>query len=75
MIIEPGRTGWLVEDEAELTETLVAVVDDEAERARRGDLARQVVCERFSWPGIATSLASVMEDVLAGAHSAPAIGA
>jgi glycosyltransferase involved in cell wall biosynthesis len=75
MIIEPGRTGWLAEDEAELSEALIEVVDDRDERTRRGEAARASVRARFSWTGIAAELAEVLEELLAGTEPAPAVEA
>jgi glycosyltransferase involved in cell wall biosynthesis len=60
-IVDDGVTGWLVEpdDEEALAEVLVAAVNDPAERARRGDAARAVVRERYSWPALAGRVADV----------------
>jgi glycosyltransferase involved in cell wall biosynthesis len=64
-IVEPGRTGWLVEpdDEAGLADALVEVVADPAERRRRGEAARRSALERFSWPAIGARLAGIMAEV------------
>ena len=42
-IIDDGRTGWLVEpdDVDQLTDAIVAVLDDDPERRRRGRAARE----------------------------------
>jgi glycosyltransferase involved in cell wall biosynthesis len=72
-IIDPGSTGWLVENEAGLTEALVDVVNDAAERRRRGSRARVSVGERFSWSAVADDLGTVIEEVLARARTAPAV--
>lgn len=66
LIVEDGRTGWLTEpgDDDALATALLEVVRRPDERARRGTLARAAVCERFAWPQIAGSLASVLEDVI-----------
>lgn len=75
LIVEPGETGWLVSDQTELIAALVEAVEDPEERIRRGAAARAEVCERFSWSGVASELAAVIEDVLAAADPAPAIRA
>ncbi len=64
-IVEDGRTGWLVppDDREALARALVAVLDDEAERVRRGRHARPVALERYGWP----SLTQRVSDVLAAA--------
>ncbi|MBV9717004.1 MAG: glycosyltransferase family 4 protein, partial [Solirubrobacterales bacterium] len=72
LIIDPGRTGWLADSEAQLAESLIEVVNDPAERTRRGAAAKEAVGERFSWPSVAGRLAAVMDDVLAGATAPPA---
>jgi glycosyltransferase involved in cell wall biosynthesis len=76
-IIDDGVTGWLVPpaDAAAMAATLAEVIDDPGERERRGRLAREAAVERFSWSGIATALASVLEQAatgpLAAAPNAP----
>jgi glycosyltransferase involved in cell wall biosynthesis len=61
LIVEDGRTGWLVprDDEAAMVAALIEVVNDAEERRRRGRAAREDALERFSWPGIALSVAGV----------------
>jgi glycosyltransferase involved in cell wall biosynthesis len=73
-IIADGETGWLVEpgDERALAQTLAEVIDDPAERERRGALARQAARERFSWSGIASRLAKVLHEVVADGRHASA---
>ena len=68
-IVRDGKTGWLVEpdDEAGLTDAIVAAVSDEAERRRRGEAARRDARSRFSWPALAGRLADVFDDVTATA--------
>jgi glycosyltransferase involved in cell wall biosynthesis len=64
-IVEPGRTGWLVEpdDEAGLAAVLAEAIDAPHERARRGAAARAVALERWSWPALAERLAAVLDGV------------
>lgn len=64
-IVEPGRTGWLVEpdDRAALADALVAAVNDPAERARRGAQARAAALERYAWPTLAGRVAGLFEEV------------
>jgi glycosyltransferase involved in cell wall biosynthesis len=76
LILEPGVTGWLAGDRAELAAAFAQAIEDEDARRRRGAAARQAACERFSWRGIAAELAAVIEDVLADSRCrAAAIGA
>ena len=64
-IVDDGRTGWLVppDDEGALADALVEVIDDDAERRRRGDAAYEVARERYSWPALAESVAEVYDEV------------
>jgi glycosyltransferase involved in cell wall biosynthesis len=68
LIVENGRTGWLVEvdDRDALTAALVELVNDEYERRRRGIAAREEVARRFSWPAIGERVAESFEAVLTG---------
>lgn len=65
-IVEPGRTGWLVEpdDAAGLAGVLVEAVNDPAERARRGAAARAAAEERYAWPSLAQRLADTLDEVV-----------
>jgi glycosyltransferase involved in cell wall biosynthesis len=65
-IVEPGRTGWLVEpdDVGGLADALVDAVNDPAERARRGAAARAAAEERYAWPALARRLADTLDDVV-----------
>lgn len=60
-IVEPGRTGWLVEpdDEATLATALAEAIDRPDERARRGAHAREAALRRYSWPALAEAMAEV----------------
>jgi glycosyltransferase involved in cell wall biosynthesis len=70
-IVEDGRTGWLVDaDEEELAAVMVTVAEDGEERNRRGRLARETVCERFTWSGVSSQLAEIFGD--AGGTGEPA---
>jgi glycosyltransferase involved in cell wall biosynthesis len=64
-IVEDGRTGWLVppDDEAALAAAMRNVIEDGAERARRGRLARETALARWSWPALAGRLAGVLSAV------------
>jgi glycosyltransferase involved in cell wall biosynthesis len=66
-IISDGQTGWLVEpdNQEELVNALSEVVRDRAERERRGELARIVTRERYSWTGASGQLATLLTDVIA----------
>jgi glycosyltransferase involved in cell wall biosynthesis len=65
-IISDGETGWLVDhdDQAALVTALSDVINDPVERRRRGELARIVVRERYSWTAAAELLATVLRDVI-----------
>jgi glycosyltransferase involved in cell wall biosynthesis len=73
-IIEDGRTGWLVDpdDQAALSAALVQVVNDAPERERRGQAARRMVHQNFSWATAAAHLRTVLVDVVENAQP-PAI--
>ena len=57
-IVDDGETGWLVpvDDEDALTAALVEAVGDEAERRRRGGLARERARARYGEAGVARSV-------------------
>jgi glycosyltransferase involved in cell wall biosynthesis len=76
LIVEDGRTGWLVprDDERAMAEALVEVVNDEDERRRRGREARADAVERFSWPGIAESVGAVFEGAVSASPRSPRAG-
>jgi glycosyltransferase involved in cell wall biosynthesis len=67
-IVDEGRTGWLVpaDDEGALAEALAEVVNEPAERERRGVEAREAALERYSWPSIAARVSEVLADVASG---------
>jgi glycosyltransferase involved in cell wall biosynthesis len=63
-IIDDGCTGWLVEpdDVDQLTDAIVAVLDDDPERLRRGLAARLSATERWSWPTLARRMAHALDE-------------
>jgi glycosyltransferase involved in cell wall biosynthesis len=63
-IVQDGETGWLVppDDEEALCAALIEAVDDAGERRRRGEAARAVAAERYSWPALAGQVADVYRD-------------
>jgi glycosyltransferase involved in cell wall biosynthesis len=65
-IVEPGRTGWLVEpdDREALANALVAAVNDAEERRRRGLRARATAVARYAWPALARRVAETFEAVV-----------
>jgi glycosyltransferase involved in cell wall biosynthesis len=67
LIVDDGRTGWLVEtdDREALTAALIELINDEYERRQRGIAARGEVARRFSWPAIGERVSEVFEAVLA----------
>jgi glycosyltransferase involved in cell wall biosynthesis len=68
-IVSHGETGWLVEpdDREGLAAALVEAVNRPEERRRRGERARAVALERYSWPALAEEVASVYAAAQAGA--------
>jgi glycosyltransferase involved in cell wall biosynthesis len=62
-IIDDGRTGWLIEpdDVNQLTDSIVAVLDDDPERLRRGLAARLSAIERWGWPALARRMAHALD--------------
>jgi glycosyltransferase involved in cell wall biosynthesis len=64
MIVDDGDTGWLTlpDDEDALARALIEVIDNSAERLRRGGAARLAARERFSWASIADQFATVLEE-------------
>ena len=64
-IVDDGETGWLVEpdDEDALADALVAAVDDDAERRRRGEAARKAVRATYSWPSLSERVARIYDDI------------
>jgi glycosyltransferase involved in cell wall biosynthesis len=72
-IISDGQTGWLVspDDDEGLVTALTEVAQDRPERERRGELARAVVRERYSWAGASEQLAAVLTSVIATADAEP----
>jgi glycosyltransferase involved in cell wall biosynthesis len=63
-IIDDGRTGWLVEpdDVDQLADTIVAVLDDDGERHRRGLAARATAISRWAWPALAVRMARALAE-------------
>ena len=67
-IVDDGSTGWLVppDDEDALVAVLEEVVNDPAERRRRGEAAYEEARSKYSWPALVERLARVYEEVRAG---------
>ena len=67
-IVDDGETGWLVpvDDEDALTAALVEAVSDDAERRRRGELARVRARERYGEAGVARSVHETLARAAAG---------
>jgi glycosyltransferase involved in cell wall biosynthesis len=61
LIVDDGRTGWLVppDDEAALAAALVEAVNDPEERRRRGEAAWATARERWAWPALAQRVADL----------------
>jgi len=66
-IVDDPATGWLVEpdDRAALTAAMVAAVNDEADRRRRGARAREEALAHYSWARIGAELAELVRTVAA----------
>ena len=64
----PERCGWLVppDDEEALAGALVTAASDPGERAVRGANGRERARARFSWEGIALTVAAVYEEAAPG---------
>jgi glycosyltransferase involved in cell wall biosynthesis len=67
-IVSDGSTGWLVppDDEDGLVAALEEVVNDPAERRRRGEAAYEEARSKYSWPALVERLARVYEEVRSG---------
>jgi glycosyltransferase involved in cell wall biosynthesis len=63
-IIGDGRTGWLVEPDNvdQLTDAIVAVLDDDRERLRQGHHARMTATQRWGWPALAERMALALNE-------------
>jgi glycosyltransferase involved in cell wall biosynthesis len=61
LIVDDGRTGWLVppDDEAALAGALVEAVNEPDERRRRGEAAWATARERWAWPALAQRVADL----------------
>ena len=57
-IVEDPGSGWLVEPDDR--DALAAAMGDAAQRRRRGERARRVASERYSWPRVGRDLAAVI---------------
>jgi glycosyltransferase involved in cell wall biosynthesis len=66
-IVEDPETGWLVEpdDLEDLAAEIAAAVEDDPERHRRGERARERAVECYSWTGIGGELAEVVRTAAA----------
>jgi len=51
------------DDPAALVEAVAGIVADEERRRALGEAAREIAVERYSWPGIATRLVEIYEQV------------
>jgi glycosyltransferase involved in cell wall biosynthesis len=67
-IVDDPATGWLVEpdDRAALAMAMIAAVNDEADRRRRGARAREEALARYSWARIGAELADLVRSTAAG---------
>jgi glycosyltransferase involved in cell wall biosynthesis len=72
-IVADGETGWLVppDDEQALADALVHVVNDRAERRRRGAAAYAEARAHYSWPSLAHGVARVYEEAAAAGAMPP----
>jgi glycosyltransferase involved in cell wall biosynthesis len=67
-IVDDPATGWLVEpdDRGALAAAMAAAVNDDADRRRRGDRAREEALAHYSWAQIGAELAELVGTVAAG---------
>lgn len=74
-IVEEGSTGWLAQpdDEEAFAQALLQAIVDPDERQRRGELARAVVCQRFSWSGVSARLEAIMNELVGPAPRTAAV--
>jgi len=72
VIVDHGRTGWLVppDDRPALADAITDAIDQGEERARRGIAARQDSVQRWTWPAIAGDVAGLLEEA---AQPAPVV--
>ena len=74
-IVDDGETGWLVppDDEEAMAAALVEVVNEDAERRRRGEAAYEAARARYSWPALAKGVAEIYDEAVEGrpARGAP----
>jgi glycosyltransferase involved in cell wall biosynthesis len=63
-IIDDGQTGWLVEpnDVNQLADAIVAVLDDDPERRRRGLAACTTANTRWGWPALTGRMARALDE-------------
>lgn len=63
-IIDNGSTGWLVkpDDVNQLADAMVAALDDDSERRRRGIAAHRTAGARWGWPALARRMAHALEE-------------
>lgn len=66
-IVDDPETGWLVppDDRDALAAAMRTAIQDDAERRRRGERARQAAVARYSWPRIGLELAEIVRGILA----------
>jgi len=69
-IVDDPATGWLVEpdDRSALAAAMVAAVNNEPDRRRRGERARVEALAHYSWEQIGTDLAALVQSVAAAPH-------
>jgi glycosyltransferase involved in cell wall biosynthesis len=67
-IVDDPATGWLVEpdDRAALAAAMAAAVNDDADRRRRGERARDEALAHYSWSQIGSELADLVRFTAAG---------
>jgi glycosyltransferase involved in cell wall biosynthesis len=70
-IVDDAATGWLVEpdDRSALAAAMVAAVNDEGERRRRGGRAREEAVANYSWTQIGADMAALVSTVLSAARA------
>ncbi len=73
-IVEPGKTGWLVEpdDAAALSGVMLEAVNDPSRRKEYGAAARAEALRRYTWSAIGAALAGELHEIEATAGLVPA---
>jgi glycosyltransferase involved in cell wall biosynthesis len=61
--VQPGENILLADTPADFARSVLSLLRDPSERKRLGNSARALVQEKYSWPKVAESFASTLQDV------------